>query len=58
MKTIDEKLKCSFDKPDGCHALACYSKKECNSRNDRGHPRYIPTEIIKKEMGERYDKRI
>ncbi len=33
--------KCEFDKPDGCHALACYSRRECKARDKNGNPRYV-----------------
>jgi len=33
--------KCIFDKPDGCHALACYSPQKCGSRDKQGNPRYV-----------------
>lgn len=33
--------KCIFDKPDGCHALACYSDRKCGSKDKQGNPRYV-----------------
>lgn len=33
--------KCPFDKSDGCHALACYSHRECGSRDEHGNPIYV-----------------
>lgn len=40
---------CGFDKKDGCYALACYSNKKCNSRDEYENPMYVPFMIIKKE---------
>lgn len=51
MNNLNNKTeKCIHDKKDGCHALACYSGKECNSRDENGNPLYVDTETIKKEM--------
>lgn len=33
--------KCMFDKIDGCHAMACYSNRECSSRDSKGNPMYV-----------------
>lgn len=32
--------KCKFDKKDGCHALGCFSKQKCSSRDKKGNPVY------------------
>ncbi len=41
LKEIEEPKKCQFDKPDGCHALACYNERECDSRDKKGNPKYV-----------------
>jgi hypothetical protein len=32
--------KCKHDTEEGCMARACYSNKECDSRDEKGHPQY------------------
>lgn len=36
----DARYICKFDGNGICHALACYSDQKCNSRDERGNPRY------------------
>lgn len=31
---------CTFDGNGTCKALACYSSEQCNSRDEKGSPRY------------------
>jgi len=50
-ETLENKTECEFDKKDGCHAMVCYRKQMCNSRDENRNPIYVSLEIIKKEKG-------
>ncbi len=47
LKTMT-KEPCLFDSKRGCIALVCYTKQECNSRDEKGNPAYTMTKMITK----------